>query len=247
MAGDWIKLQHATPDKPEIHSMSNALGVTPEHVLGCIVRVWIWADQQTITGNAQGVTDVTLDRIACNAGFAQAMRNVGWLDANGFPNFHRHNGETAKKRALTNKRVKKLRNAESVTREEKKREDSEAIGVGSSEDVLTLTPSGSNNTVGKKRVRPDRNYVSEAVELLDFLNDKTGHNFEPVKANLDLIVPRLKEGATVEDCKSLIAMKVREWTGTDKATYLRPSTLFAARNFAQYKGQLAQAPVGGGE
>jgi hypothetical protein len=53
------------------------------------------------------------------------MKSVGWLIGDdmafSFPNFDRHNGETAKKRAETTKRVKKHRNAKSVTREEKRR------------------------------------------------------------------------------------------------------------------------------
>jgi hypothetical protein len=133
MAGDWIKMEHVTPDKPEVFRMALDLGVTPEHVLGCLVRLWIWADQQSINGNALTVTCVTLDRITCNAGFANALKNVGWLIGNDMdftlPNFDRHNGETAKTRANTQKRVAKHRNANTVTGvtpkvlPEKRRED----------------------------------------------------------------------------------------------------------------------------
>jgi hypothetical protein len=133
MAGDWIKMEHVTPDKPEVFRMALDLGITPEHVLGCLVRLWIWADQQSINGNALTVTCVTLDRITCNAGFANALKNVGWLIGNDMdftlPNFDRHNGETAKTRANTQKRVAKHRNANTVTGvtpkvlPEKRRED----------------------------------------------------------------------------------------------------------------------------
>lgn len=131
MAGDWIKLEHATPDKPEVFRIAMDLGIPPEHVTGCLVRIWVWADVQTLDGNGVCVTGVTLDRIACYEGFAQAMQKVGWLiEKDGtysFPNFDRHNGETAKTRALTAKRVAKHRNAKSVTpalpREEKRREE----------------------------------------------------------------------------------------------------------------------------
>jgi hypothetical protein len=133
MAGDWIKIQHATPDKPEIFRMALDLQIPPEHVAGCLLRIWIWADIQTLHGNGVCVTGVTLDRIACYAGIANAMKKVGWLIGEehnySFPNFERHNGETAKTRALTGKRVAKHRNEEalqcngnSVTREEKRRD-----------------------------------------------------------------------------------------------------------------------------
>ncbi len=131
MAGDWIKIEHATPDKPEVFRMAMDLGITPEQVSGCLLRVWVWADIQTLNGNGVCVTGVTLDRIGCYEGLSQAMKKVGWLvgdESNySFPNFDRHNGETAKTRALTAKRVAKHRNATSVTpalpREEKRREE----------------------------------------------------------------------------------------------------------------------------
>lgn len=144
MAGDWIKIEHATPDKPEVFRMAMQLGITPEHVSGCLLRVWIWADAQTLDGNAVCVTGVTLDRIACHVGFAQAMKSVGWLvgdEANySFPNFDRHNGKTSKTRAITRDRVKKHRNAKSlhgngtVTPREEKRRDI------STTDVVDITP-----------------------------------------------------------------------------------------------------------
>jgi hypothetical protein len=129
MAGDWIKMEHVTPDKPEVYRMAGMLGISPEHVIGCLVRVWIWADQQSIDGNAVGVTDETLDAVSRRNGFGTAMRQAGWLGGDGatlsFPNFDRHNGNTAKERALTNKRVKRMRNAAGVTNSlpEKRREE----------------------------------------------------------------------------------------------------------------------------
>lgn len=79
----------------------------------------------------------------------------------------------------------------------------------------------------------------QAKEILSFLNEKTGRSYEPVDANLKLIVARLKEGSTALDLRQVIAKKCREWIGDPKmAEYLRPKTLFNATNFAQYKGEL---------
>lgn len=125
MAGDWIKLEHWTPDKPEVFRMADILDIDPDAVCGKLARIWIWADQQTVDGvtqvkrecNAVSVTKKMIDRLASVARFADALIQVGWLEetADGvrFVNFDRHNGETAKKRAQNNKRVKKHR--ESVT------------------------------------------------------------------------------------------------------------------------------------
>jgi uncharacterized phage protein (TIGR02220 family) len=93
------------------------------------------------------------------------------------------------------------------------------------------------DTVGPK---PDiRALRQQAVEILNFLNEKTGRNYQPLAANIDLIVARLKDGATVEDCKQVIAKKARAWKGDAKMDeYLRPATLFNRTKFAQYQGEL---------
>lgn len=109
MASSWIKVEVITPDKPEIFQIAELLNIDPDAVLGKLVRIWAWADQQTIDGNAGSVTKGVLDRIAFITGFADALITVGWLAyVDGkliLPNFERHNGESSKKRALTNRRV----------------------------------------------------------------------------------------------------------------------------------------------
>jgi uncharacterized phage protein (TIGR02220 family) len=79
-------------------------------------------------------------------------------------------------------------------------------------------------------------------DVLQYLNQKTGKGFMPVAANLDLIKARLKEGVTAEQIKAVIDAKVLEWAGSQKMEqYLRPKTLFAASNFANYVGVLGSA------
>jgi len=89
-------------------------------------------------------------------------------------------------------------------------------------------------------------FKGDAEIVLAFLNEKTGRAYRPLTANLDFIAERLKEGATVADCRKVIAKKSREWTGTDMAQYLRPATLFNRTKFAQYVGELhvEQSPIG---
>lgn len=129
MAGDWIKLEHATPQKPEVFRIADALQIDADAVVGKLARIWIWADQQTYAGrfkrNAESnagtvtksatpvVTRSLIDRLAGTEGFADAMHSVGWLeeDEDGltFPDFDKHTGQTAKQRALTARRAKKHR------------------------------------------------------------------------------------------------------------------------------------------
>ena len=122
MAGDWIKVEHATPDKPEVYTMATILGIDPDAVVGKLVRFWTWCDQQSISGNALTVTDSVLDRITHQPGFSDALRKVAWLEVRSgslqVPHFDRHNGQTSKARAVCNRRVTDHRNkcnAPSVT------------------------------------------------------------------------------------------------------------------------------------
>lgn len=116
MAGDWIKLQKDTPDKPEVLAIAARMNLDPDAVVGKLVRIWSWFDTHTIDGNANSVTFSLLDRLAGVTGFAEQMTFVGWLDQKGhllsIPNFGYHNGETAKKRALGKNRQDKYRNNE---------------------------------------------------------------------------------------------------------------------------------------
>jgi hypothetical protein len=142
MSGDWMKIELELPDKPEVYRIAGILGLDPDAVVGKLFRVWSWFDKHTEAGNAAGVTYALLDRITGVTGFAEAMALAGWLEQRGsellIPNFDRHNGKTAKNRALTAKRVAVKRtkcnaesNAQSVTyalpREEKRREERKEV------------------------------------------------------------------------------------------------------------------------
>lgn len=137
----WLKFDTATPEKPEVMAIAIALGFDdPDLVVGKLLKVWRWFDQHTVEGNANGVTAALLDRMIGVPGMCAAMASVGWLVVSEtgleLPNFERHNGKTAKDRALTAQRVAKAKtkaksneqgNASTVTaplpREEKRREE----------------------------------------------------------------------------------------------------------------------------
>lgn len=193
MAGNWIKFEVDTPEKPEVLALTVAMGWDdPDLTVGKLLRVWRWFDQQTLEGNALGVSAALLDRIAGVTGFANAMAKVGWLivsdDGVSLPNFDRHNGETAKSRALTAKRVAKHKanangnddgNAESVTsplpREEKNREEKNKTNVGGSskaEARASRLPNDWNPTAQQivfcRTQRPDLNADEVACRFRDY-------------------------------------------------------------------------------
>ena len=162
MAGDWIKMESATPDKPEVWSLAEALNIDPDAVVGKLFRVWVWFDSHTEKGNAPSVTKLLLDRLVGVNCFCDAVIAVGWMqEENGelvLTNFDRHNGETAKTRALTAKRAAKHRN-EKVTqlpletalpREEKRRYKRNSANAAAFDEFWNTYPKKRNKAQAAK-------------------------------------------------------------------------------------------------
>ncbi|MES9826546.1 MAG: hypothetical protein ABW127_19165 [Candidatus Thiodiazotropha endolucinida] len=129
MAGDWVKFQIDTFEKPEVIKIADDLGIPEEHAAGCLLKVWCWFDRQSRDGHVLSVTEKYIDRLTRVTDFAQVMQKVGWLilsdDGLTIPNFDRHNGTSAKTRVLAAERKRKERSLNNrdvdVTREEKRR------------------------------------------------------------------------------------------------------------------------------
>lgn len=136
MAGDWIKVEKATPGKSEVLTIARLLKIHRLHALGLCIEFWIWCDNQMDDGHAKSVTHSDIDEMFNVSGLASALVTVGWLRYSGegvdIPNFDLHLGETAKKRAQAARRKQRERQADntclsrnerdkSVTREEKRR------------------------------------------------------------------------------------------------------------------------------
>jgi hypothetical protein len=146
MAGEWIKVEIGLPEKPEVLKVARLLNIHRDQVVGTMVRFWAWAGANSVDGFVTHVALRDVDDVVGCQGFASALRSVGWLLEAGenrlsIPNFDRHNGQSAKKRALTSSRQERFRNAPvdaSVTltalpekrREEKKQETPPANNAG---------------------------------------------------------------------------------------------------------------------
>lgn len=111
MAGDWLKFEKSTSDKPEVWAMAEELGIDPDAVVGKLLRVWGWFDEQSEDGSAPKSVIPMIDRKVGMPGFCEAMQVSGWMVIDGekavLPNYESHNSSTAKKRAMTAKRVAK--------------------------------------------------------------------------------------------------------------------------------------------
>lgn len=99
---------------------------------------------------------------------------------------------------------------------------------------------GDNNT--RNNNQNNNRYIAEIKEVFDYLNLKTGKRYRPTSAQNKHVLARLNEGYSVEDCKKVIDIKVKEWIGTDMEKYLRPETLFNATKFDAYLNQDVKKP-----
>ena len=80
-------------------------------------------------------------------------------------------------------------------------------------------------------------YRQNALNVLVYLNKKTGKRYRISKH----IEARLRDGATVEDCKSVIDTKIIDPYFIDNPKYLNPETLFRPSNFDKYVNETPSA------
>lgn len=190
MAGDWIKIENKTPDKPEIIRLADILNIDQDSAFGKCFRVWSWADQQTVNGDALSVTETFLDRLVACKGFASALSKVGWLKREGetlvFPNFLRHNGQTSKNRALTKNRTEFYRTKcddASVTESspEKRREEKNKEEEKKSEVSDLSHPDKSKS---QKKIFDETSVELEAAKFFwSYLREWSPSAIEPSPAN----------------------------------------------------------------
>lgn len=76
-------------------------------------------------------------------------------------------------------------------------------------------------------------------KIIDQLNQVTGSRFSSKSSDTQKhIKARWNEGNTFEDFISVIEVKSNQWKDNkEMSKYLRPSTLFSAKNFENYKGE----------
>lgn len=102
----------------------------------------------------------------------------------------------------------------------------------SDEGKLPLAITKEIKSTKKDNVEKDLDVVS----VIDYLNNQTGRNYKASsKSTQGFVNARYREGYTLEDFKSVIDVKVKEWLKDDYWNkFLRPSTLFNPKNFENY-------------
>lgn len=96
-------MRHDLAEDPAVIGIASKLALGTDAIVGKLHRLWSWADRQTEDGRVRNVSRDWVDNYVSVHGFADAMCSEKWLvcDVNGgikFPNFDRHNGESAKRR-----------------------------------------------------------------------------------------------------------------------------------------------------
>lgn len=93
-----------------------------------------------------------------------------------------------------------------------------------------------NRTINNnKNSSADAEHHIPYKEIIDYLNQNTGQKLKPTtKIYRKLIKARWGEGYTLQDFKTVIDNKKREWQGTEFWQYMTPKTLFASSHFDEY-------------
>lgn len=188
MSQDWIKIETHTVSKVEVAKIAFALKnkrLDRFGVLGRLVAIWSYFDNHTYDGVIDGVGPDYLDDLIGTPGFCEAMKLVGWIkfeEADGasrvtLPNFDRHNGETAKKRAMAGKRQGKHRdksNDGSVTKVTQERDKSNA------ECNATALQSALPDEIREDEIREDEMREDRSLDQKEnSLTDPSGNDHSP--------------------------------------------------------------------
>ena len=120
MAGDWIKVEKITPDKPEIAILARELGISQADAFLSWFRAYSWADGITADGFVPNLSLADGDSLSrCCPGTFRTLASpiLKWVEETPggliFSKWNRHNGKSAKNRALE---ADKKRRQRSVSR-----------------------------------------------------------------------------------------------------------------------------------
>lgn len=102
MAGDWIKVEKVTPDKPEMRLIARACGVSRAEAFLAWFRLWSHFDDMIENGFLAGFTRDDADEMGRLKGLGLALDQTGWVifEEHGCTvvKWDVHNGASAKTR-----------------------------------------------------------------------------------------------------------------------------------------------------
>lgn len=113
MAGDWIKVEKVTPDKPEMRIIARVCGVSRAEAFLAWFRLWCHFDDMIENGFLEGFTIEDADEMGRLPKLGEALRQTGWVifEDHGCTvnKWQKHNGASAKIRAEDARRKQESR------------------------------------------------------------------------------------------------------------------------------------------
>jgi hypothetical protein len=192
MAGDWIKMRTDLFTHPKVIRISSALKADRLRTVGGLMSVWCLFDAHSVDGRLEGYDAATIDDLIGWAGFADAMKAAGWLaetpEGLSLPDFERHNGQSAKRRAQDADRKREGRSSASDadtkrTREEKRREEKEDKATVAA--LPDFVPADAWSAFVEMRKKIKKPMTARAVELMFAKLDRFAAAGHDVKATLE--------------------------------------------------------------
>lgn len=194
----WIKARVGLERDPVVLFMAEKLKRHRKYVVGCWLALWAWSDSVTEDGWLPGMTPAGIDSVVEHKGFcaaALAFPEHAWIEsADGgliLPRYDRHNGVSAKGRALDSERKRKARMAEECPPPVRSLSGSDADETGTrgeerrEEEITTAHPSAEGVVVGAtigNGHRPTRKPWSpkneRTVPMAEYLGRAVAH-FKP--------------------------------------------------------------------
>jgi uncharacterized phage protein (TIGR02220 family) len=101
------------------------------------------------------------------------------------------------------------------------------------------TPSDKTVLPNNSSIKDDSSTIIPYLEIIDYLNSKSGSHYRNTDSTKRLIHARFQEGFTKEDFFKVIDNKVSSWTGSEFEKYIRPQTLFSPK----FESYLNEKPV----
>lgn len=91
------------------------------------------------------------------------------------------------------------------------------------------------NNIKKRNSEKNEEYENQAKELIDMFIRLTGKKYRYSPMLMKPIISRLKEGYTLQECRTVISKKYRDWDKSpEMRMYIRPITIFRASKFPEY-------------
>lgn len=171
MADEWIKIRVDLTDDPNVFLLSDLLDLDCPTTVGHLVAFWSWMNRHTSDGTGIKLTKSAIDRKINVSGFAESLIKIGWLSGEemnfSIPMYERHNGNSAKARALDAeaKRIRRAMKSQEDTRpaaklEEKKPSEKKAEKPPSKTTQKTVSDkcrTKSISNVGLEKRREEKN------------------------------------------------------------------------------------------